>query len=190
MRRLDVRLAPETWRAISGSLRETAYPAGAVIMSQAKVSEHWMFLSRGLAASEQTLPNGGTAIARFFEAGQICTNLTSAWSRDIANDDLIAITDVEGLLAPDAVFREALLYGQGFGVYLRLKLMETLLFDKEIICAKTAGDTETRYRFLEERHDAVIAGSPKKDVARFLGVTPQGLSRFLKKRSGEAMNPG
>jgi len=93
------------------------------------------------------------------------------------------VTDVADLAIPNDVFRREYLEGGFFGTYLRFKMMEAHLFAKEPICAKTPGQTEIRYRFLEEPHQNVIGSVRQKEVSRFLGVTPQGLSRFLRRRN-------
>ncbi|MEO1457682.1 MAG: hypothetical protein AAFV49_08970 [Pseudomonadota bacterium] len=183
---LGIAIAPGEWAALRADLAEAAFPAGAVISSQARISEHWVFLSAGIAASEQAAPDGTATIARFFEAGQFCANLTSVWHRTIASDDLLAITDVAGVFVPDRIFRPAYLRGGAFGEYLRLKAMEAMLFDKDLICAKTSPSTEARLRFLEERHRDVVRRTPQKHLARFIGITPQGLSRFLRNRRAPA----
>ncbi|MEO1774347.1 MAG: hypothetical protein AAFS07_05290 [Pseudomonadota bacterium] len=182
MARLDVEISAPAWAAVCGALSVTQQPAGAAIFAQVRIASAWLFVTEGITASQQTRPDGGTAIARFFEPGQLCGNLTSTWRREIAADDLVAITDVTGVLLPDTLLKAEYLSGGAFGRYLRLKIMETLLFDKDLICAKTSIETELRYRFLEQRHRSVIGVAPQKDIARFLGITPQGLSRFLRNR--------
>ncbi|MEO1397708.1 MAG: cyclic nucleotide-binding domain-containing protein [Pseudomonadota bacterium] len=186
IRRQGVTLDLQQWDQIRQRCKCIRVPAGDKIQSQARVADSWIYLSEGIAASQQTWLDGATSIARFFEAGDICANVTSVWTRDIASDDLIAITDVVGLALPDRTFRREYLEGDFFGLYLRHKLMNAHLFAKELVCAKTSGQTETRYRFLEEYHRNVIGSVPKKDIARFLGVTPQGLSRFLRRRKSGA----
>ncbi|MEM9783975.1 MAG: hypothetical protein AAF899_16070 [Pseudomonadota bacterium] len=163
-------------------LAVTRHTAGSTVFAQARIVRQWLFLTDGIAASQQTRPDGTVTIARFFEADQICANLTSTWHQAEDADDLIAITDVVGVLLPDSLLRGEYLGGGAFGAYLRLKIMETLLFDKELLCAKTSIQTAHRYRFLEDRHRAVIGQAPQKAIARFLGITPQGLSRFLRQR--------
>lgn len=180
--RLGVTLDLRELERIGQRCKFVHVPAGGKIQNQARVADSWFYLSDGVAASEQTWLDGASTIARFFEPGNICANVTSAWTRDIASDDLIAVTDVGGVSVPDDIFRREYLEGGFFGIYLRLKMMEAHLFAKELICAKTSGQTETRYRFLEQYHQNVIGTVPQKDIARFLGVTPQGLSRFLRRR--------
>ncbi|MEM0947878.1 MAG: hypothetical protein AAGK37_10755 [Pseudomonadota bacterium] len=183
---LGVVIDLNTWEEIAQRCKSVQIAAGDKIQNQARVADSWIFLSDGVAASEQTWLDGASTVARFFEPGDFCVNLTSAWTRDIASDDLVALTDVVGIAVPDDIFRREYLEGGFFGTYLRLKVMDAHLFAKELICAKTSGRTETRYRFLEQHHRTIIESVQQKDIARFLGMTPQGLSRFLRRRKPEA----
>lgn len=185
IQRFGVTLDMKEWDRISQRCTYVQVLAGDKLQNQARVADSWIYLSEGVAASEQTWLDGVSTIARFFEPGNICANVTSAWTRDIASDDLVALTYVAGMAIPNDMFRQEYLEGGFFGVYLRHKMMEAHLFAKELVCAKTSGQTETRYRFLEEYHQDVIGYIQQKDIARFLGVTPQGLSRFLRRRKKE-----
>ena len=182
----DVELPESVWGPIRRQLVDLKVKSGDCIYGQHAIGDRWLFLASGIAASRQTLLDGSSSIARFFECGQFCANLTSTWTRDYAADDLIAITDVLGVELPDRLLRTEYIQGGPFGEYLRFKVMETLCFDKEIICVKTSANTEARYSFLERHHKAVVGNARQKDIAAFLGVTPQGLSRFLKKRNGSS----
>ena len=184
MEELDITLADAEWERLSKDLTICSYAMGDVILSSARIADRWLFVTEGVVASAQATQGGDALIARFFEPGQFCSNMTSAWSRQLASDELIAVTDVEGILFPDPLFRHEFLKGGAFGEYLRLKCMETLLFDKDVLYAKTSNNTEVQYRFLEERYAQVIARTTQKDLARFIGLTPQGLNRFLRRRDG------
>ncbi|MEL6859978.1 MAG: Crp/Fnr family transcriptional regulator [Pseudomonadota bacterium] len=144
------------------------------------VTQHLIFVSEGVAASIQTTPDGKQHIARFFERGQLCSNLTSAWHQDASSDALIAMSDFEGVQIPFAMFRDAFMSDGLLSRYWREMVLETLLFDKDLISIKTMRDVEPRYRFLVDRYDHVVRTVPDKYIARFLGITPQGLSRFRK----------
>ncbi|MEL6235708.1 MAG: cyclic nucleotide-binding domain-containing protein [Pseudomonadota bacterium] len=166
------------------TLHAVSSPAGTALLGQGQVADRWIFLTSGIAASEQCRADGSSSIARFFEAGQFCTNLSSILTGELAEDALIAITDCAGVAVPDRQFRQDYLDGAGFGRYLRLKVLDSYLFDKELICAKTSARTDARYDFLMRHHHAVLSMAPKKDIARFMGMTPQGLSRYLRSRAG------
>lgn len=180
IRRFGIDLDAREWDDIRRRISNVHVPSGAKIQNQARIADVWIFLTDGIAASEQTWSDGTTTIARFFEPGHICANFTSAWTQDIASDDLIAMTNVSGVAIPDDIFRQEYLQGVSFGKYLRLKMIEAHLFAKELICAKTSGRTEVRYAFLVQNHTGVVGNVQQKDIARFLGITPQGLSRFLR----------
>lgn len=180
----NVELSSAAWSLIRQSLSEINVKARDCIYRQHNIGDRWLFLTNGIVASRQTNIDGTLSIARFFEPSDFCANLTSTWKKDYAGDELIALTNVTGIEVPDHIFRHEFLSGGDFGLYLRLKLMATLCFDKELICVKTNASTEARYRFLEQHQSSIIESVQQKDVAAFLGVTPQGLSRFLKKRNG------
>ncbi|MEM9725352.1 MAG: hypothetical protein AAF909_07810 [Pseudomonadota bacterium] len=180
-----VALTEDDWRTLCASFDAVTHPAGDVILCQSQIAESWLFVAEGVAASTQTTTEGDAWIARFFEAGHLAANLTSVWRREHFVDDLVAITQVTGVIIPDAIFRDAYLRGGAFGEYLRRKAMDTLLFDKELISAKTSASLERRHAFLKTFHRDVLSTVPKKDVARFLGVTPQSYSRFLRRSAGD-----
>lgn len=178
-------LTDADWRAVCGDLQPIMLKRGEVIIDSARVTEHLFFVCEGIAASFQTTRDGDSQIARFFERGQLCTNLTSAWNKSVSEDQLIALTDFSGIGFSFSVMRDAYLHGGPLATYWRTMVFETLLFDKDVMCAKTVRDVEIRYQFLADRYQRVIFDVPDKYIARFLGITPQGLSRFLKKSRHE-----
>ncbi|MEM6556357.1 MAG: Crp/Fnr family transcriptional regulator [Pseudomonadota bacterium] len=173
-------LSDAEWTAVCQQFQSVSVDRGAVLLDSACVTQHLFFVSNGVAASIQTTPDGDQQIARFFERGHLCSNLTSAWHQQVSSDTLIAMSDFTGLRIPFAMFREEFMSDAPLSSYWRAMVLETLVFDKDLICAKTIRDVETRYRFLVDRYDNVVRTVPDKYIARFLGITPQGLSRFKK----------
>ncbi|MEO0421824.1 MAG: cyclic nucleotide-binding domain-containing protein [Pseudomonadota bacterium] len=171
------------WTALQAALREVTFARGECIYRMEEIAGSWLFVVDGVTASMQSHADGSITIARFFEDGQLCGNLTSTWSKQYASDDLVAISPVIGVEIAGDAFRRQMLDGGAFGRYLRIKAMETLCFDKEVIVAKTQLDLEKRYRFLEDHYRRVVGTAMQKQVAAFAGVTPEALSRFLKRRA-------
>ncbi len=182
IRASDIDIDPD-WPRFRSILSPVTFSAKNTIFSAAGVADRVLFVTSGIAASEQVHPDGSSGIARFFGPGQAATNLTSAWRRDLAEDTLFAVTAVEGATLPLDIFNQEYLGGAAFGLYLRKLVLATLVFDKEVIAAKTQTASEVRYRFLEEFHPEDLERIPDKEVARFMGITPQGLSRFLRHRA-------
>ena len=177
-------VAPEAWDGFARRIAAATFAKKDVVFGAGAIADSVLFVADGVAASEQVLEDGASSIARFFEPPQMAANVTSLVRREPAHDALIAMTPVAGVVIPYALFAQEYFDGDQIGRYLRAKTLETLLFDKEVICAKTQTSTEARYRFLLEHHTDVVARTPDKDIARFLGITPQGLSRFLRTRGG------
>lgn len=173
------------WDSLKPPLKPVSVARGEVLLDSAHVAQHVIFVCQGVVASLQTTADGDTQIARFFERGQLCTNITSAWHQSITEDELVAMTDVSGLLIPFSMFRHDFMFSGPLSHYWREMVIETLLFDKDLMCTKTMRDVATRYRFLSERYEQVVTTVPDKYIARFLGITPQGLSRFLRNNRPE-----
>ncbi|MEM0934566.1 MAG: hypothetical protein AAF865_16670 [Pseudomonadota bacterium] len=179
----DCRLSAAEWAAVAEKAASVHFPARSVIYDHKLVGDRWLLLCSGVAASRQTHESGRWSIARFFEAGQFCGNLTSTWEQTPAADDLLAISEVVGIEFPHGMFKAEYLEGGAFGRYLRLKVVETLCFDKDIVTTKTFSDSEMRYQFLNERYGQVVSTALHIDLAAFMGMTPQGFSRFLRNRA-------
>ena len=175
-------VADADWRVVAAQLEAVSARRGDVLLDSATVTKHMLFVSRGIAASQQIDADGDTHIARFFENRQLCTNITSAWQQSVSSDQLIAVTEFEGVRVPFAMYRDEFLSGGPLAAYWREMTLQTLLFDKDLMCVKTMRHVEARYRFLAERYERVVTDVPDKHLARFIGITPQGLSRFLKNR--------
>ena len=170
------------WDRIHTGCNPVSFYPKETIFGQKDIADRILFVASGITASEQVYEDGSSGIARFFETGQFCTNLTSLWHRQMAEDTLFAVTGVTGVLIPMSFFEREYFQGDAFGQYLRRKVLDTLVFDKSVMVAKTLTSSEARYRFLEDQYDRVVSDVPANLIARFLGMTPQGLSRFLRNR--------
>ena len=84
IRRLVGSFDLNAWGRIGQRCRFVHFQAGGKIQNQARVADSWVYLSDGVAASEQSWRDGASTIARFFEPRDICANVTSAWTRGIA----------------------------------------------------------------------------------------------------------
>lgn len=173
-------LSDAEWDVECQQFNTVSATRGTVLLDSALIAQHLFFVSDGIAASIQTTADGEEQIARFFEQGQLCSNLTSAWHQQISSDTLIAMSDFSGVRIPFATFRDQVMSEAPLSLYWREMMFETLVFDKDLICSKTVRDVEIRYRFLVDHYDHVISTVQDKYIARFLGITPQGLSRFKK----------
>ena len=152
-----------------------------VIFSHTELCSHVIYLMSGITATINSYDDI-EVVTRFFQKGNFNTNIVSAESRSLASDILVAITDIEYLLLPFSFFLDSFLNSNTFGLFVRKKIMGMIIENKKNTTIKTINDTEIRCQFLEENYPDIIRNTPSKYIAMYLGVTPEGYSRFLSSR--------
>ena len=174
----QVQISDQEWRSIASQLQIRHFRKKDVIISDTEISKDVLYITDGIAASEYQ-NDGDYVISRFFLKGNLCTNVISAFYETYATDRLIALTPLKGVLIPFKLFKKLYLHSHTVGVFFREKLLQNLVENKNIISMKTVGDIGTIYSFLQENYPQIIREIPSKYIAKFIGVTPVGLSRFL-----------
>ncbi|MEO0727843.1 MAG: Crp/Fnr family transcriptional regulator [Bacteroidota bacterium] len=169
------------WEAFSSQLSVRTASKRELIFRQTDICDSVIYILEGIAASEYN-EEDKFIISRFFQSGNLCSNMISAVSKTFASDNVIAITNVKYVAMPFDYFMDLYLHSDRLGVFLRKKILEHLIEAKNIISIKTASVTEVQYSFLEENYPEIIAKTPSKYIAAFIGITPEALSRFLKQR--------
>ncbi|MEM6806501.1 MAG: cyclic nucleotide-binding domain-containing protein [Bacteroidota bacterium] len=169
------------WEEFSSQLSVHTASKREIIFSQTDICDKVIYILEGIAASEYN-EDDKFIISRFFQSGNLCSNMISAVSKTIKSDNVIAITDMKYLAIPFDYFMKVYLYADKMGIFFRKKVLEHLLEAKNIISIKTSSLTELQYSFLEENYPEIIAKTPSKYIAAFIGITPESLSRFLKQR--------
>ncbi|MEL6656909.1 MAG: cyclic nucleotide-binding domain-containing protein [Bacteroidota bacterium] len=169
------------WKEFSSKLSVHTASKREIVFRQTDICDSVIYILEGIAASEYNEENK-FIISRFFRPGNLCSNMISAVSKTIESDNVIAITNLKYVAMPFDYFMKLYLHSDGIGVFLRKKILEHLIEAKNIISIKTSSVTEVQYSFMEENYPDVIAKTPSKYIAAFIGITPEALSRFLKQR--------
>lgn len=188
VREHGIQIPDDTWTELASRLAPATFKKKATLISQTEVCEHVYYVTGGILASEYVVDDK-SIISRFFRKGNFCTNLISAYKRTLAYDNIIALTDVEVVAMPYRWIMDQYLNGADFGRFIRMKFLGNLIEAKNFITIKTFSDTEMKYRFLLDEYPDVVQDVPNKHLAAFLGITPEGLSRFLNGRR-KKLNPG
>jgi len=175
---------PESeWEEFASVCTKTSYRKRETIFRDGVGPEYLLFITDGICAGQASQPDGQTVVARFFEPGDLCAKITFTRRGYTSSNMIIAITPVEGVLIPMDRWRREHLEGMGVGRYARQKMMRAHYFDIDIIQVKTLNRTVESYEFLREHQPNILKVVPQNVIAQFLGITPEGLSRFLR------MNP-
>lgn len=175
-------LSDSDWQELIAQCSEVTFSKGHVVFDVGVIPDGLLFVTEGIAAAELILPDGRCIVHRFFERRQLCTTITAAWLGTETADSITTVSRAKGICIPRKFWLDAYLYGGALGVYFRKKALESIVFDKELIRVKTLNSTAESYDFLSSAYDRVVELVSQKDIARFIGVTPEGLSRFLKSR--------
>ncbi|MEO1217918.1 MAG: cyclic nucleotide-binding domain-containing protein [Bacteroidota bacterium] len=170
------------WEEFSSKLSVEQASKREVILRQTEICDKVIYIVEGIAASEYNIDDKNI-ISRFFQPGNLCTNLISATTKTIQSDNVIAITKLKYLSIPLDYFMNSYLHDDKLGVFFRKKILEHLIEAKNFISIKTSTNTEVQYTFLESNYPEIIKNTPSKYIAAFIGITPEALSRFLKQRS-------
>lgn len=171
------------WALLEKSALATRASNRSTLLCSGRIAQSWVFVASGFAASYYTHQDGRQSLTRFFEAGQLAGNVTSVWAQDYGSDELVAIGDVTYVELPHELLLKLYMGSGGLGDYIRLKVIDTIRYDKDLLVCQALNDPGARYQFLHERHSDLMKVALKKDVAAFLGVTPQGYSRFLRRQN-------
>jgi len=171
------------WENLSSNLSIKTTSKREVVFRQTDICNDVIYILEGIAASENN-ESDKYVITRFFQYGNLCSNMVSASSKTLQADNVIAITNVKYVTIPLDCFMNLYLCSTGkIGIFFRKKILEHLVEAKNLISIKTSQVTEIQYSFLEENYPEIIEKTPSKYIAAFIGITPEALSRFLKKRN-------
>lgn len=157
------------------------YKKREVVFSQAVVATHIGFVIDGVLASE-FVHHDESSISRFFCEGDLCANIESVFQSQYAADTLFAITPATVFTLPFKHFEEMYLTSEYFGLYLRKQLLLNTLTTKKIVSIKSQPLAQAKQEILEKDLPWVLERVPQKYIASFLGLTPQGYSRFLREK--------
>ncbi|MEM7662761.1 MAG: cyclic nucleotide-binding domain-containing protein [Pseudomonadota bacterium] len=177
---LGVDLTGSEWEEFASVCIETSYEKRETIFQDGVGPEYLLFIADGVCAGQATQPDGQTVVARFFEPRDFCAKIRFTRRGYTSTNTIVATTPVEGVLIPMDRWREEHLEGERIGKYARQKMMMAHHFDIDIIQVKTLNRTVESYEFLREHQPGVLRSVPQRVIAQFLGITPEGLSRFLK----------
>lgn len=170
----------EEWIEFRRHLKCIAYNSGDIIFQHSKICFDMLFITTGIAVTEYFNESEQT-ITRFFKSKNLCSNISSFLTKGVVNDVVSAVTDVKGILIPKKLFDESYLYSNGIGLYFRKRLLENLLEDKMFISIKAMG-VDSKLDFLYNEYPEIIKNVSWKNIASFLGVTPEWLCKKIKKR--------
>lgn len=162
------------------TFQERFVPEGQLLHMPGKVCRELYFISSGVLRILSQNDNGQEVTHNFLKENQCCTILRSFNEQVPADESIMAACDATVLIMPKQVLTE---------VYKKLPYLQEILnqtitqvlLDKVNTRNSSLGlDAAARYQqFIERQHDIATRVS-LNDIASYLGITPQSLSRIRK----------
>jgi CRP/FNR family transcriptional regulator, anaerobic regulatory protein len=151
-----------------------------VLFTEGSIDNNIYFLRRGLVKAYFE-KNGELVISDFLKNGDFITNLPSAFSDGTAWRTIQAVTDVELIYFTKEDFMQMLAkYPELSHMYLDAMVKYYVNSDKriKILFRIPAKD---RYLFFENNYKEFVNKIPRYEIASFLDISPETLSRVKKK---------
>lgn len=180
IRTIGVDISAAEWENFANICSEACYKKKQTVFENPDSKKFILFITDGICAGQFVQPDGQIVVGRFFERGDFCATIDAASHGRASNHSVLALTPVEGVLIPMEWWRKEHFEGDGIGRYAREKMFKMHIFDIGLLQVKTINRTSVSYEFLRDHQPNVLNSVPQRVIAQFLGITPEGFSRFLK----------
>jgi len=160
------------------ALEPRVFKEGEYLFREGRICTQLFFISHGILRILSTNDKGVERTHYFYKEGQFCTILKSFSERAVAEASIVAAVDVEVLV----LTRQKL-----EGLYRSVPYLQDLIdrmFQRQLLekvetrNMYLAMDAETQYKLFQERQPDIALRVSMKDIASYLGITPQSLSRI------------
>jgi CRP-like cAMP-binding protein len=179
-------LSSEETRAIQASMVIKTFPKGEVLLHEGHISTEAYFVLEG-CIRQYSVVDGEEKTSNFFTEGQWALSLQSFSQKIPARHSFVCAEETTVVVGTEQ--RENDLYKQfpRFETISR-KVMETVLAEQQERMASYIADTpEQRYMKLIESRPDIFQRVPQYQIASYIGVQPESLSR-IRKRIAEKTN--
>jgi CRP/FNR family transcriptional regulator, anaerobic regulatory protein len=177
--------APEAqWREFAALFRTLKVSKSAVWLQAGQQATQLGFLVSGLFRLYYTTADGKEWNKSFLVEGDFVASIHSLLQKVPSRLSIAALADAELLIAPyEAVerFYERDMYWQRLGRVLAERLVIKKLEREAALLIDTAAQ---RYEAFLREHPGLESRVPNFHIARYLGITPEALSRLRRARMG------
>lgn len=153
---------------------------GEVLVSEGKVAKELFFVIDGILKIVSTNEKGNEVIQFFIKENKFCTILYSFTGEVISNEEIIAVTPGKVLVFSkkklDELF-DRLPYFKNMIESITQKTLMEKIKGRNLLMGEEAS---IRYQKFISEHPDLMLRLPLSDVASYLGITQQSLSRIRK----------
>ncbi|RNC87857.1 MAG: Crp/Fnr family transcriptional regulator [Winogradskyella sp.] len=172
-------LNEDEWQLIEKCLSRKHYKKGDVILESGKICRKLYFLEEGFL--KFYVFRDGEKVSKFFTEAPYCFTSQRSFTTDTpTNDNIEALQDsVVWEMSKEKAFQ--LLELPHWSEFVRKLIQEVQFYTEQILEEAQNNTAEERYKKLVEEKSSILENAPLKDIASYLGIAPQSLSRIRKK---------
>jgi len=165
---------------IVGAFQVRSYKEGEMLFQSGGVAGELFFICKGVVKITTVKTNGDEVTQFFLKENQFCTILNSFTNRIPADENIVAACDL-GVLAVShprlmALYKDVPQLKAVIDRFTQQGLMEKIRLRN----AYHGEDATARYQLFVLRQPDIALRVPLKDIASYLDITPQSLSRIRK----------
>ncbi len=173
-------LEPEEIKEMAAHMHAKAFAKGTVLLSEGKKTESCFFVLKGLLRQYYTI-DGIEKTTRFFEEEEAAVLFTEYINQTASNSTLVCAED--SMLIIGSPEEEGAMYEQ----FPKLQQITRLMVERDL--AKTqdaltrfvALSPIERYKYLLNEKPSLVQRAPQHQLASYIGITPESLSRIRKR---------
>ena len=165
---------------IAAATERRKYNEGEVLLKEGSIAREMFFIIKGVLKITSVNEKGNDVTYFFLKENQFCTILKSFNDQAPAGEGIVAACDVEVLVIVKNklldLYRELPYMKELIGQIIQQRLLDKI----EIRNAYLGSDAARRYELFIMREPDIALRVPLSDIASYLGITPQSLSRIRK----------
>ncbi|MCF6404700.1 Crp/Fnr family transcriptional regulator [Chitinophaga filiformis] len=179
---LGTLLSADDQLAILDAFEYRTYKEGATLFQSAHICRQLFFVCKGILRILAQSENGNEVTHYFISENRFCTILNSFINRVVAHETIEAACDAEVLSIDRAALMDLYEKYPALKTAIDNSIQKTLLEKINTRNAYLGYDSSERYRLFLERQPDIANRVSLGDIASYLGITQQSLSRIRRKQ--------
>lgn len=174
----------EERQALEDSMVIKAFEKGDFLSKEGEANNHSYFLLSGLVR-EYRLIDGEETITNFYTEGQWIISLTGFTKDTIATDYLVCNEDTSVVIGNEEKAQQLFREFPRFETISRAVMETVFAGQQKTMMYHLTASPEDRYQRLLETKPELVQRVPQYQLASYIGVKPESLSRIRKRMAGK-----